>query len=450
VCNLRSFEETLLAVARSDTAQQSAAAEWQPRFNIGTPINTAGNEGAQTITADGRHLFFTACNRPDGKGQCDIYYSYKKGDTWTLPKNLGNPVNTQYWESQPSVSADGRSLFFVSNRPGNLGNTDIYVTHLSDDGKWSPPKNLGKVINTEGSENSPFIHNDGTTLYFASNGHVGMGGMDLFRSTWQNNEWTTPQNLGYPINTWKDETGLIINAKGDVAIFASEREDTFGGIDLYQFELPQSIRPLQVLYLKGIITDSITKQPLAAQIELFDVETSNLIIRSFSDPVTGNFLFTLTVGKEYALNVAKQGYLFYSENFKIKKNDTTLDTYKTITLQPIQVGKSVILKNIFFDTDSFNLKPASKVELDKLTDFLIKNPTIKIEIGGHTDNTGNKQKNIELSQLRAKSVYNYLVENKITANRLFFKGYGDSKPVVPNTSETNKAKNRRTEFMIIE
>lgn len=423
--------------------------KWTERKNIGKPINTLGNEGAQTMTADGRMFFFTACNRTDSYGSCDIYYSQKRGDKWSLPRNLGKNVNSRHWESQPTVSADGRELYFVSNRPGGYGESDIYKTSIDQYGEWKKPVNLGSVINTARAEVSPFIHVDGKTLYFASDGRLGMGGKDLYRAFVKDDgTWTEPKNLGYPINTYEDEGDLIVNGRGDKGYFASDREGGYGGLDLYEFDLYDGARPNLVTYVKGKIYDARTKKHLSALFELINVKTGKLAILSYSDPTNGEFLIPIPSGENYALNVTKQGYLFHSENFELSDSATAYEM--SIPLYPIQKGEKAILRNVFFATDSFNLKPESIVELNRLVDFLVFNSTVKIEISGHTDNTGNSQSNIILSHNRAKAVYDYLIEKGISHNRLSYQGYGDTKPLKPNDSDENKAMNRRTEFTIVE
>lgn len=413
-------------------------------------LNTPDNEGAETITSDGRLMYFTACNRRDGKGMCDIYVTEKVGDIWTEPRNLGEPVNTSASEKQPSVSADGRTLYFASNRNGTKGDLDIWYSVQNAEGKWSIPVNLGDSINTPDVEQSPFIHADMQTLYFSSNGWPGMGGADIFLSRKKTgNQWVTPLNLGYPINTGADELGLIINSGGDRAYFASNR-NIENGRDIYEFELYPEARPIVVSYFKGHVADADTRKPLNATFELIDLKTSNVVNKSFSDRQTGEFLVCLPTNRDYALNVSKKGYLFYSENFSLSAaNNKMQPLLKDVFLQPVKAGNRVILKNIFFETNSYELKKESTVELNKLVQFLNDNPDIKIEIGGHTDNIGSDVLNQTLSENRAKSVAEYLVSKGIMNTRLTFKGYGKTQPVADNTSDDGRAQNRRTEFKII-
>lgn len=422
--------------------------EWTVARPLGHPINTHGNEGAACISPDGKTFYFTACNRSDGFGSCDIYYSDWIAGAWSHPKNLGNIVNSSSWDSQPSIAPDGKTLFFTSARNGNM---DIYITVKDDFGVWSLPQNIGVPINTSKSEMSPFIHPDGETLYFTSDGHLGMGGFDIFMSKKQTDgSWSIPQNLGYPINTHKDEGFFIVSASGITAIFASDQLNGFGKYDLYSFELPIDARPRPVTYIKGTIADKLSLKKLGAEFELYDIKTGELVVKSFSDELDGSFLLSLPTSSTYALNVSKNGYLFYSENFELKDTSSILKPKElNIFLQPIGEGEIVILKNIFFDFDSDKLKEESLLELNKLIKLLNENPKLAIEIRGHTDNRGTFEYNRTLSDKRALAVYKYLVDNGISSNRLTSKGYGASVPIDTNETEEGRANNRRTEFKVI-
>jgi len=423
---------------------------WQTATYLSNQINTPEyNEGAQSITQDGKFLFFTGCNRPDGLGHCDIYIAVKKGDDWGKPVDLSPPVNTPGWESQPSISADGRTLYFVSNRKGGYGGYDIWKSTITDKG-WGEPENLGPNINTQFDEQSPFIHADDSTLYFCSNGWPGLGGMDLFVSRLgKDGKWQKPTNLGYPINTNGDENGLTLTAEGSHAFFSSNNLDGYGGYDIYTFELPATLRPHIVTYVKGLVKDAKDKHPLEAAVEIVDLQKNDAVYQDYSDAEKGGFLATLTTGKNYGLNISKSGYLFYSQNFSLVGHEAKNPYNISVLLEPIEIGNTVILNNIFFDTNKFDLKDESISELQKLVDFLTVNPTLHIEISGHTDNVGNNQANQVLSENRAKSVYSYLIQNKIDASRLVYKGYGETQPVAPNDTEEGRKKNRRTEFKII-
>jgi outer membrane protein OmpA-like peptidoglycan-associated protein/predicted negative regulator of RcsB-dependent stress response len=435
--------------------------KWQAAVSL-KEINSYGNEGAPSISADGKIMFFASCmnieenyGSPDrkGYGSCDIFYSERINGKWSKPVNVGPPINTQHWETQPSFSSDGRTLYFVRgyvNR-GEIKQGDIYMAVMDDNGKFSEPVKLGSNINTDRDEESVFIHPDNQTLYFSSNGHIGMGGLDIYMSKRQaDGSWGPAINLGYPINTHNDENSLLVDPSGKIAYFASNRKDGFGGLDIYQFELPENVRPEKITYVKGKVYDAVTKQPLIANFEVYDLSTQNKVTTSFSD-IRGNFLVTLTAGKNYMINVNQTGYLFYSDNFSLENVETSFEKpfILDIPLMPIDTGSVTELKNVFFDVNKWDLKPESKAELNKLIAFLKQNPSIKIELSGHTDNSGDKKFNQTLSTNRAKAVYDYLIkEGGINPQRLTYKGYGDTRPKVPNDSPENKAKNRRTEFKI--
>lgn len=431
---------------------------WASREVLPSPLNTKSNEGAQSLSADGNWVFFAACGRKDTKGSCDIYFSKKTKYGWSEPVNIGTPVNTPYWESQPSFSADGRTLYFTSNRSGGFGGKDIWrarVMGYRDDGSpfFGKAENLGENVNTQQDENSPFIHHDNKTLYFSSEGWPGLGNMDLFVS--RKNEvgkYGEAVNLGFPINTVDDEIGLIVTASAQTAYYSSSRFDTsLGGKDLYSFSLPSELKPTPVSYVRGKVFDNKTKERLQANFELKNVETGELTVEALSTDFSGEFLVCLPTGAGYALNVSKPGYLFYSDHFDMHELSSVENPFElNVYLNRIEIGQQVILKNVFYETNSFVLKASSHVELDKLTAFLSENPTIQLEITGHTDNVGGVNYNIELSKNRAEQVYNYLVVKGITATRLKFKGAGMSQPIESNDTAEGRAKNRRTEVKIIE
>lgn len=433
---------------------------WQTATPV-TGVNTSGNEGAPSIAADGSYMFFASCmemtgdyGSPDrkGYGSCDIFYSAKVNGKWTRPQNAGPTINTANWETQPSFSSDGKTLYFIRGivTRGDIKEQDIYMSTLVD-GKFTTPVKLNNNVNTEGQEESVFIHPDNQTLYFSSDGHPGMGSSDIFMSKRQvSGDWGPAVNLGYPINTYAQDNSFLVDPSGKLAYFGSDREGGFGGIDIYQFELPEDIRPEKLTYLKGKVYNSVTKEPLEARFELFDLEGQQNVTQSYSDKA-GQFLVTLTGNKNYIVNVSKDGYLFYSDNFSLKGKETDFNKpyLLDIPLQPIDTGSTVELKNVFFDVNKWDLKPESKAELDKLIFFLTKNPNVKIELGGHTDNSGDKAFNKTLSTNRAKAVYDYVILNgKIAAARMSYKGYADTRPKVANDTPENKAKNRRTEFKV--
>jgi outer membrane protein OmpA-like peptidoglycan-associated protein len=412
-------------------------------------VNTPLNEGAQCISADGKTVVITACNRPGGVGSCDLYIMFLKNEKWTKPQNMFT-VNSTSWDSNPSLSADGRTLYFSSGRAGGYGKTDIWKAEIDREGiAKNPAVNLGPPINTEFEEISPFIHPDGKTLYFASNGLPGMGDFDLYYSRLDDNgNWQTPVNVGYPINTKGEERSLIVNAKGDIAMFASST--TKRDLDIYYFKIPEEAKPVAVTYVKGYVYDIKTNKRLVAQCEMLDLENGEIIAEMVSEEGTGEYMVCLPIDKDYAFNVSKDGYLFYSENFSLTNLKNPEEPYIiNIPLKPIEDGITVVLKNIFFEFNSFDLLPESYTELKKVIDYMNSNPKMKIEIGGHTDNVGTKEYNKDLSQNRARSVYNYLISKSIDANRLSFKGYDYSVPIADNDTEEGRAKNRRTEFKVI-
>ncbi len=432
-------------------SRKSANNEWLPGRKVDGGINTDDNEGAQSISANGQFLFYVACNRKSDYGSCDIYFSERTSAGWTKPKNIGPPVSTQFWESTPAASSDGRILFFsCGGRPDSRGGKDLYVSYKNSDGTWSEPQNLGDSINTAGNEYAPFLHPDGRTLYFSSDGWPGLGGQDIFVTRMKDDgTWTTPKNLGYPINTKSDDFGLIVNASGQYAFFASNREGSLDW-DLYTFELYEDVRPDPVIYLTGKIYDAKTKLPLKANIELYDLENKTLIYHAFSDESNGNYIACIPKKNEYAMNVSATGYLFYSEHFALESLKKMATSFQLdVSLTPIEIGKTVVLKNIFYETDKFNIKPESEVELNKLVQFLMQNPNVAIEISGHTDNVGSAEYNKVLSSNRAKTVYEYLISKGIEKNRLSYAGYGFTKPIASNDTPEGRALNRRTEFKIV-
>lgn len=439
---INNFNEDFFVSDKKDTG-------WLPARRLTGSINTAQNEGAQVISQDASWLVFTGCNREDGSGSCDIYIAYKTDGGWSEAINLGNNINSEDWESQPCLSPDKRALYFTSRRAGGFGGSDLYVSYLGVNGKWSRPENMGAGINTSGDEACPFIHADNQTLYFTSNGWPGYGDEDLFLVRRQpDGAWSAPQNLGYPINTINREGTLFIAADGATAYYASDRSDSRGGLDIYSFELRSGIRPAKTLWVRGNVFDKKTGAGLPSAIELTDVATRQIISKVQTDE-KGSYLITLPVGREYAFNVARRGYLFYSDNFSLinKELDSTYE--KDIPLQPLEANAAVVLKNIFFDVAKFELKEASMVELDKLVQLLQENLSVKIQIGGHTDAVGAAADNAKLSANRAKAVVAYLISKGIGATRLSYKGFGATQPVAGNDTDSGRAQNRRTELKVI-
>lgn len=424
-------------------------------------VNTrAFNEGAGTLSPDGRFLIFTKCALEDGsyggslsgEGSCDLFISRRIGDRWGVPHNLGTPVNSSHWETQPSMASDGRTIYYIRGSVARDGikSMDIWSTTMADDGTWSKPTKLGDNINTPYQEESVQIHPDGHTLYFSSNGHPGFGGLDLFMCRKQDDgSWGPALNLGYPINTGADENSLLVDASGEVAYFASDRAGGLGDLDLYSFPLYKEARPLAVSFIRGKVTDKNTTEPVEAEVQLYELKTGQLATGAYSDPKTGEFLVCIPAGRTYALNASADGYLFFSQNYDVAtgtpKEPYTLD----VPLSPLSAGSTIALRNIFFNTASYELLPASNAELDKLVKLLTTNPTLRIELGGHTDNVGADAANLTLSDQRARSVREFVISKGIDATRITAKGYGETKPVATNDTEEGKAQNRRTEVTVL-
>ena len=422
---------------------------WENAQPLKGSLNTPQSEGAMMISQDGNWLVFTGCYRPDSYGGCDLYISYKNKDGWSAANNLGNRINSDQWESQPCLSPDKRELYFASRKPGGLGGSDLYVSRFQDNGQWSDPENLGPGINSAADEQCPFIHADNQTLYFTSSYWPGYGDDDLFMvRKVAEGKWSTPKNLGYPINTIDREGTLFITADGKTAYYASERKDSYGGLDLYSFELNPSIRPYETRWVTGKVTDKKTGTGISATLELTDLQTRQVISRVKTDSL-GNYLLTLPTGRDYAFTVNQKGFLFNSDQYFLKNGIVDSAVVKNIELQPIERNASVVLKNIFFETNRYELTPASLVELDKLVVLLSENPTISIEISGHTDNIGKAETNLLLSENRAKAVVDYLASKKIDAKRLTYKGFGLTNPLADNATEMGRALNRRTEMKIV-
>jgi outer membrane protein OmpA-like peptidoglycan-associated protein len=441
-------------------SHRGADATWRKGEPVPNVNTRQFNEGAGTLTPDGRFIVFTKCAGDDGMyggglkglGSCDLFISRRVGDRWSKPENLGSPVNSRAWESQPSMGSDGRSLYFVRGqrmRDGVKG-MDIFVTRLQDDGSFSKPEKVRGQVNTPMQEESVQIHPDGRTLYFSSDGHAGMGGLDIFVSRLQEDStWSKPQNLGYPINTHADENSLLVSADGKIAYFASDRPGGQGDLDLYSFELYQQVRPNAVSFVRGKVYDKETKAALEADVMLYDLSTGALATAAYSDPATGEFLVCLPTGRDYALNAGLEGYLFFSQNYAVQGEGTVTKPFTLdVPMSSLKKDAHIALRNVFFNTASFELLPQSNVELDKLAKLMFVNPTLRIEVGGHTDNAGSDADNLKLSDQRANAVRDFLVKKGIEAARITAKGYGETQPMATNDTEEGRALNRRTEVVV--
>lgn len=424
---------------------------WTAPKPVSAHLNSANNEGTCSVSADGRTLVFTACGRPDSYGSCDLYIARKEKTGWQVPTNVGNTVNSSSWDSQPSLSADGSTLYFVSDRPGGYGKTDIWLTRLDSTGNWTSPVNLGKTINSPGNENAPFIHANGSTLFYSSDHFPGMGGFDIFMSTYSPTGWTPPQNLGYPINTAADQVGLYITSDGKKAYYTDDQtaKSKGGQSLLYTFDMPETLKKQFVLTrsVKGAVHDRQTGEPLMASIKFYDLRNGKKVSEFASQAGTGEFLVVLNKDSEYAFYVEKENYLFKSLTFT--PGDSTTLLRLDIPLEKVQKDRTEVLTNIYFESGKDKLDDKSKVELQKLSDFLTKNPRLAIEIAGYTDDVGNEKDNVDLSIRRAKSVTEFLQQLGIAVNRLKTAGYGEANPKVPNISEENRMRNRRIEWRIL-
>ena len=416
---------------------------WSAPVSISENINTIRREGACTISADGRHLIFTVC----GERGCDLYESRKTGNLWSVPHSLGAAINSPSWDAQPSLSADGRELYFVSDRKGGQGGYDIWYSQLEEEG-WTKAVNMGTPINTPFDEISPYIHVNNRTLYIISNGFLGFGGYDIYMSDKKENSWATPFNLGKPLNDYQDQYSFIVANEGAVAYYS--KEESKNRSRLYKIELPKSmVTAFKGNVLKGNVVDARNGNPLKARVELFDIQQNKKMSEIDSDSVSGDYLMVLAGGAEYALYVSRPSYLFQSLHFNYLHSTESKAVIKNIALLPVEKNASVVLNNLFFDVDKYELKKESLTELNEISKFLALSPSVKIEISGHTDNTGTESHNQQLSLKRANSVAEYLRKQGIDPVRILQKGAGAQKPIKPNDSEENRQLNRRIEFRIL-
>lgn len=434
-------------------SSKDEAGHWRVPVSLSDNINTQLNEGTCTISADGRELIFTSCIGREGYGSCDLFESRKTGEVWSVPKNLGPNVNSGAWESQPSLSADGRTLYFVSDRHGGVGGRDIWMSELNDKGEWSRAVNVGRPINTPYDEISPFIHPSNRVLFFASNGHVGLGGLDIFYSERGDSTWQDPINMGKPINNFEDQFSFFVTADGTKGYYSHEDLHDKNGVArgrIYEMDIPVEKRvKYRSNYVKGLVLDKDTHDPLQASIELINLDKNKRESIVTSDSLTGSYLITLAQGAPYALYVTKEGYLFRSLHFNYSEVKDFEPIVMDIELERVKTGSETVLNNIFFDTDKYDLRDESTTELEKLIAFLNDNPKVSIEIDGHTDNVGADSYNLDLSQKRAMAVFNFLTTHGINPARLKAQGFGSTRPVADNDTEAGRQQNRRIAFKIL-
>jgi len=461
----KKFEENIYVAKKKDK-------DWGIAQILSKKFTGKKNNAAVGLSPDDNKLYIY---KSSGGG--DIYYTEMKEGSWKRPKSLSR-INSRAQETSMSITGDGKKLYFVSDREKNsIGGKDIYYCDLNAKGKWSKPKNIGVPINTPENEEAVSVTKDGKTLYFSSKGHPGMGGYDIFMSTYgDNGKWSKPVNLGYPVNTPDDDLFFTMMGNGKIAYMSSNREQGMGGKDIYKvvflgaekemsmttensplaFETYDSVtlfrKPPEFytidtsILLHGRVLDSETKGPILAKLQFIDSEKSNIIGILISDS-TGNYKMHLPEKKSYGVEITAKGYLFFLDAIDLKKENKDV-VKKDFVLQKLEVGAKVVLKNIFFETGKSDLKEESFQQLDIVTGFMKENPTLKLEISGHTDNVGSLSSNLKLSEARAKSVVDYLVNKGIDKSRLTFKGYGPNQPVALNNTNTGRALNRRVEFKI--
>ncbi|WP_161622642.1 OmpA family protein [Cesiribacter andamanensis] len=459
------FEDIYISYRRGDT--------WTPPKQISKNINFDFHDAAAALTTNGRELYLYI---EENGG--DLYHSSFNGQEWSKPKALGAPINTPHHETSITVTKDGKRIYFASDRPGGFGNLDIYMSDRQSDGSWGTPVNMGPTVNTSGNEDSPFIHPDGQTLYFSSDGHLGLGGYDVFRSEWTEGGWQKPVNMGYPINTPDDNFHFIMAENRVHGYYTSVQEGGVGKADIYRVTfldekmnailaadrkrreaegakkqnlLQQIAQQQQVVVYEGIVRGSDTNKPLQAIITAMHYRTGEVVARTESD-AAGNYRLEITEAGDYALSVEAQGYLILSRTLKIPEQSGSLarTVPLALSMKPIQVGISSIMANIFFDFGKASLRTESIGELERIRDFLQNSPKIKIQINGHTDNVGDPTYNKQLSLKRAEAVMNYLLQNGVSASRLTVMGYGQERPIVSNDDEEGgRAMNRRTEIEVV-
>lgn len=427
---------------------EKTAGGWKQAQPLPVPLNSALNEGVDSFSADGQYMIMTACGRENNIGNCDLYFAELQGDTWSTPQNFGNIVNSVSWDSQASISFDGNRIIFVSLREGGYGGEDLYMVERNAFGEWGPAMNLGAFVNTPFREDGPFFSQDGKTLYFSSEGHPGYGGMDIFKTVFENNHWSTPENMGRPLNTASDDRFFTIGGAGEKGYFSSNRTDAVEHI--YEIDIPEHMRPQPTTIVTGTVRSKKGGTKVSAYILVEDLNTGELIALNKSNSASGEYLVVLPAGRTYSVSANKEGYFFYSQSFEVPANSKFQELRRDIELEPIEKGAKVVLNNVFFETGKSVLTPQSRLELEKAIELLRTNPRMVIEVGGHTDNVGDDATNMKLSHDRARSVRDYIVNAGIASERIQAKGYGELNPVASNDTEDGRKANRRTEFIILD
>lgn len=420
---------------------------WSDPELLPEPLNSMGNDFGSAFTGDGQMMVYVKCSENSGVGSCDLFITELNGTTWTTPVNMGNVVNSEDWESQPTISSDGNRIIFSSTRKGGYGGSDLYMSEKNHLGDWGIPQNLGSTINTPLSDGSPYLAPDGKTLYYSTAGHPGFGAKDIFYSVFENAKWSKPENLGTPINSSGDDTNFSISASG-LGYMASSRLDE-NNFELYQVELPDHLKPKPTAVVQGLVTNAETSETLEALVLVEDLETGELLAVNKSNSESGEYLVVLPAGRNYSVSASSEGYFFYSQSFELPKDTSYQEIVKNINLEPIKKGAKVVLNNIFFEVGRAELKPISYVELNKAVKLLEENPSMIIEIGGHTDSQGSDANNLTLSTKRAQAVVDYMVLAGLDTGRLQAKGYGETVPIADNATKDGRAANRRTEFQIV-
>ncbi|MEM6347625.1 MAG: OmpA family protein [Bacteroidota bacterium] len=423
--------------------------EWQPAERINKEINTLLNEGSASLSPDGKTLIFTRCNAKYGYGDCDIYSAQFDGEHWSEIKNLGKNVNSIYWDSQPNITADGRTIFFSSNRKGGFGGTDLYYTTIGADGKWGPAKNLGPILNSPRNEVTPFFHKINETLYFGSTGQLkNFGGYDIFKARWMHDGWEPPRNIGPLVNTEGNEYYFTISGKGTTIFYSNSRNPEEDHVkqdfDLWSFPMPMESRPDAVAEFRGYLIDSITGNPLVGRIMVIDLE-NGVEVAPKEINEKGYFEFDLINNNKYRVYV-------FGDNFLTVRNDfeMTGDTTFNIFTESFEAGKPIVFESLEFASNSTRLRAHVRPKLDYIARFLQTYPMFKLEVEGHTDGDGPPSANLRLSAERAERIATYIIaRGEFSPNRVSSRGYGESRPLVPNDTEENKAKNRRVEFRLV-